>query len=291
MHHRLTTPDQTSQRKAASAGRVPFSTSIGLRSDNPGRGVRLLRGNPKERFLSEAEQLKLGDALQRAQAEGTHPAAIAAIRLLALTGCRKSEILTLRWIDIDFDRGFVRLPDLKTGPKTLPLARPVLDYLASLPRIEDNPYVLPGHKDGEHFVGLQKVWETLRDSIGLQDVRLHDLRHSFASVGSDEGDSLQVIGRLLGHSKITTTQRYTHLSLDPVKDAVERISGRIAAKLIPETEGDNRIMRIPLMLPAALLSKAMKLAERDGQTLDAFVAATLAQRVEAMAAEASAPGR
>jgi site-specific recombinase XerD len=93
----------------------------------------------------------------------------------------------------------------------------VIDYIASLPRIEGNPYVLPGDVKEGHFVGLPKIWTRIRSIIGLHDVRLHDLRHSFASVGTDEGDSLQVIGRLLGHSKITTTQRYAHLSLDPVK--------------------------------------------------------------------------
>jgi hypothetical protein len=108
------------------------------------------------------------------------------------------------------------------------------------------------------------------------------LRHSFASVGTDEGDSLQVIGRLLGHSKITTTQRYAHLSVNPVRDAVERIGGRIAAKLIPGAEGENRVMRIPLMVPVALLSKAMKLAEDQDQTLDAFITEALNARVEAM---------
>jgi hypothetical protein len=87
---------------------------------------------------------------------------------------------------------------------------------------------------------------------GCRDVRLHDLRHSFASVGTNEGDSLQVIGRLLGHSKITTTQRYAHLSLDPVKDAVERIGGRIAAKLIPGGATENRVMRVPFILNPAV---------------------------------------
>ncbi len=267
---------------AVFAAILAYGVSIGVLTENPGRGVILFKANEKERFLSEAEQLKLGDALERAQAEGTHPSAIAAIRLLALTGCRKSEILTLQWRDIDFDHGLLLLPDTKTGKKTLPLARPVIDYVASLPRIEGNPYVLPGDVEEAHFVGLQKVWAGIRDAVGLKDVRLHDLRHSFASVGTDEGDSLQVIGRLLGHSKITTTQRYAHLSVNPVRDAVERIGGRIAAKLIPGAEGENRVMRIPLMVPVALLSKAMKLAEDQDQTLDAFITEALNARVEAM---------
>ena len=258
---------------------LEFGVSIGALNDNSGRGVTLFKVNEKERFLSEAEQLRLGDALERAQTEGTHPSAIAAIRLLALTGCRKSEILGLRWRDVDFERGLLLLPDTKTGKKTFPLARPVIDYIASLPRIEGNPYVLPGDVEEAHFVGLQKIWTRIRYIIGLQDVRLHDLRHSFASVGTDEGDSLQVIGRLLGHSKITTTQRYAHLSLDPVRDAVERISGRIAAKLIPGAEAENRVMRIPLMVPVSLLSKAMKLADYHGQTLDAFITDALNARV------------
>src|SRR5579859_2053191 len=128
---------------AVFAAILAHGVSISALAENPGRGVILFKANEKERFLSEAEQLKLGDALARAQADGTHPSAIAAIRLLALTGCRKSEILTLQWRDVDLDHGLLLLPDTKTGKKTLPLARPVIDYIASLPRIEGNPYVLP----------------------------------------------------------------------------------------------------------------------------------------------------
>jgi integrase len=258
---------------------LEFGISISALAENPGRGVTLFKVNEKERFLSEAEQLRLGDALERAQTEGTHPGAIAAIRLLALTGCRKSEILSLRWHDINFERGLLLLADTKTGKKTLPLAKPAIDYIASLPRIEGNPYVFPGNVERTHFVGLQKIWARIRAAAGLQDVRLHDLRHSFASVGTDEGDSLQVIGRLLGHSKITTTQRYAHLSLDPVKDAVERIGGRIAAKLIPRAAGERRVTRIPLKVPVSLLGEAIRLAEQHGQTLDAFITDALRVRV------------
>ncbi|HEV2100510.1 MAG TPA: tyrosine-type recombinase/integrase [Stellaceae bacterium] len=267
---------------------LEFGVSIGALADNPGRGVKLFKMTEKERFLSEAEQLHLGDALERAQTDGTHPSAIAAIRLLALTGCRKSEILGLRWRDIDFERGLLLLPDTKTGKKTFPLAQPVIDYIASLPRIEGNPYVLPGNVEDAHLVGLQKIWTRIRSSVGLQDVRLHDLRHSFASVGIDEGDSLQVIGRLLGHSKITTTQRYAHLSLDPVKDAVERIAGRIAAKLIPGGTAENRVMRIPFMVPVPLLRKATKLAEYHGQTLDAFITDALHAKVAELNSDSEA---
>ena len=257
---------------------LEFGVSIGALADNPGRGVMLFKANEKERFLSETEQLRLGDALERAQTGGTNPSAIAAIRLLALTGCRKSEILGLRWRDVDFDRGLLLLPDTKTGRKTFPLARPVVDYIASLPRVEGNPYVLPGNVEKGHLVGLQKIWMRIRAATGLDDVRLHDLRHSFASVGTGEGDSLQVIGRLLGHSKITTTQRYAHLSLDPIRDAAERIGGRIATKLLPGAT-ENRLTRVPLMLPGSLLIMAMKLAEHHGQTLDAFITDALSARV------------
>lgn len=110
-----------------------------------------------------------------------------------MTGCRKSEILTLRWDDVDFERSCFTLRDSKTGRKTVSLGAPVLELLSKLPRHENNPYVLPGDKDGWHLVGLSKVWWRIRDKANLKDTRLHDLRHSFASVGVASGDSLFMI--------------------------------------------------------------------------------------------------
>ena len=156
--------------------------------------------------------------------------AIAAIRLL-LTGCRKQEILSLKWSFVDWERACLRLPDSKTGAKVIPLGAPALELLSSLPRLDENPHVLPSTTGNGHFVGLQKIWDTLRAKAELLDVRLHDLRHSFAAVGAVAGDSLLVIGKLLGQRDQKATQRYAHLSDTPVRSAADRISGNIAAAM------------------------------------------------------------
>jgi integrase len=130
----------------------------------------------RERFLSADELARLADAFERA--EGKEPtSAIAAIRLLILTGCRLSEILSLRWEWIDFERGCLILPDSKTGAKTVPLGAPALRALAEMSR-QGSPYVLPAERGDGHFVGIQKPWQRIRGA-GLEDVRIHDLRHSF----------------------------------------------------------------------------------------------------------------
>jgi integrase len=147
-----------------------------------------------------------------------------AIRLLIMTGCRKGEVLSLRWQDVDFERSCFRLPDSKTGAKTVPVGAAVLKLVEGLPRVHGNEFVLPGSKDGRHFVGLPKVWRRVRERAGLSEVRLHDLRHSFASVGAAGGDSLYMIGKLLGHQQSSTTARYAHLADDPLKAAADRIS-------------------------------------------------------------------
>jgi integrase len=202
-----------------------------IRADNPVRGITLYEGEEKERYLSPAELASLGEALTAAEENGVNPYAVAAIRMLVFTGCRKAEILTLRWDDIDWEHGCLRLPDSKTGKKTVTLGAPAVELLHGLPRVDDNPYVFPGAKDRAHLVGLQKIWHRLRNRPDLPDVRLHDLRHSFASVGAAGGDSLLIIGKLLGHKSAASTQRYAHLGDDPLRSAANRISQQIAAAM------------------------------------------------------------
>ncbi|HVT57080.1 MAG TPA: tyrosine-type recombinase/integrase [Thermoanaerobaculia bacterium] len=113
----------------------------------------------------------------------------------------------------------------------MPLGTAALELLASLPRYEGNPYVLPGEKPGSHLVEIAKTWQRLRKRAGLPDVRLHDMRHAFASIGAAAGLGLPVIGALLGHSQPATTARYAHLADDPLRAAADRISGEIAAAM------------------------------------------------------------
>jgi integrase len=216
------------------ASMMTYAVHAGLRPDNPARGIKKYPLKPRERYLSSKELAALGEALNAAEAEGENPYAVAAIRLLALTGCRKGEALSLRWDWVDFERVALRLPVSKTGAKSVPLGAPALELLNSLARVDGNPHVFPGAKGDGHFVGLQKVWTRIRARAGMNDLRLHDLRHSFASVGVGAGDSLYIVGKLLGHTQSRTTQRYAHLADDPLRVAAERISGQIAAAMTGE---------------------------------------------------------
>ena len=163
------------------------------------------------------------------RAEG--PFVLAAVRLLIFTGARLGEILGLHWQDVDIQRALMMLPDSKNGRKTIYLNAPALDVLASLPRLKNNPYVICGERKGAGLVNVQKPWRRLREQAGLDDVRLHDLRHSFASVAAAGGLSLPMIGKLLGHRSTLTTQRYAHLADDPARAANEMVAQRIAAAM------------------------------------------------------------
>ena len=214
----------------------------GLRQDgsNPCRHVQKYRSKAHERFLSEAELERLSAALLEAERNNIEsPYTIAAIRLLIFTGARRGEILSLQWSHVDFERAMLLLPDSKTGKKAIFLSAPALALLAEMPRIAGNPFVICGQETGSHLVNLQKPWNRIRKKAGLDDVRIHDLRHSFASVGAAGGLSLPMIGKLLGHTQSATTQRYAHLAADPIKAANEAIGQRIAAMMKGATDGDN----------------------------------------------------
>ncbi|MEI9914967.1 MAG: site-specific integrase [Methylovirgula sp.] len=155
--------------------------------------------------------------------------AAAASRLLIFTGCRLGEILNLRWSEVDLERGLLFLPDSKTGRKTVVLSAAAQSILAALPRL--GIYVIASETAGQEVekprADLKRPWALIKAPAGLADMRLHDLRHSFASVGAGAGMGLPVIGKLLGHSQASTTQRYAHLDADPVRAAANTIAEKI----------------------------------------------------------------
>jgi integrase len=210
---------------------MEFAIMRRLRADNPCRGVKRPAAKKLNRFMSEAEIVRLGEALAAEEKASGDPYPALAIKLLALTGCRRWEILSLEWGHVDFTHGLLRLEDSKTGQKVVYLNAPALMLLSEAPRIAGNPYVIAGKKAGCHFNGIAKVWSRVQKISGLEDVRLHDLRHSFASVGVGGNLSLPIIGALLGHANPSTTQRYAHLAADPLKRANEAVGAKIGAAL------------------------------------------------------------
>lgn len=221
-------------------------------SANPRSGVRLYEDGKGERFLSEEELRRLGEALREAETAGlpwqpkaganvkhvpkmaatareiVSPHAIAAIRLLMLTGCRAGEILNLQWKHVDLEHGLLNLADSKTGAKPVLLGAPAMKVLADIPRISGNPYVIVGDKPKLPRRDLKRPWSRIIKHAGLDGLRLHDLRHSFASVGAASGMGLTVVGKLLGHQSTSTTARYSHLADDPLRRASDAIAGRIS---------------------------------------------------------------
>ncbi len=211
----------------------------GVRTDgvNPCWKVKRYKEVKRERYLTPDELARLGQVLRESDAE---PEAANCIRLLLLTGCRLGEIQTLKWDFIDFDAGVLRLPDSKTGAKIVPIGQAVIDALKEIPKLKDNPYVITGRVEGQYLTDIQKPWRRLRKRAGLDGLRIHDLRHSFASDALQLGQDLTMIGRLLGHTQVQTTARYAHLKTDPIRAAADAVSEAIAAALAnapkPETE-------------------------------------------------------
>jgi integrase len=227
---------------------------------NPCRGAKRYAEHKIERFLSSEELTRLGDALAAAEVgclvldaghsvlqiperrkrggqkrtgpRSENPYAVAVIRLLLLTGCRLGEILELKWSHVEFDRRLLFLPDSKTGAKTVYLSQPALKILKSIPRIDGSPHVFPGKNPSEALRSIRKPWEHICKAAKLENLRLHDMRHSFASVGAANGLSLPMIGALLGHSQPSTTARYAHLAASPLHEAADVIAAQIAGAMI-----------------------------------------------------------
>jgi integrase len=210
---------------------MSFAMTRKLRSDNPAAGIKKPPVRKMERFLSEEEIARLARALDAEFATNGNPYPPAAIKLLLLTGARRGEIAGLQWQNVDFKQKCLRLPDSKTGAKVIYLNEPALDIIRALPRLSNNLYVIPGNRIGARSGAIDKVWARVRSAAGLRDVRLHDLRHSFASIGVVDGLSLPIIGALLGHKHSATTARYAHLAPGPLRIANDAVGSRIAAAM------------------------------------------------------------
>jgi integrase len=209
-----------------------FAVKRGLRAENPAHGIKKPPVRKMNRFLSEREFAQLAAALDAELKYSLNPFAVAAIMLLVMTGCRKGEILSLEWTEVDFENRCLRLRESKSGAKIVYLNSLAVAVLMKLPREVGNPLVIGGSKKGAGIVGIDKVWSRVRADAGLIDVRIHDLRHSFASIGVRNGLNLPVLGALLGHKHTITTSRYAHLSDDPVREAAERIGRQIADAMV-----------------------------------------------------------
>lgn len=235
LHHGMRASPGAANRVLALLSKMcALAEQWGLRDPgtNPVKGIERYRERKRERHLLPAELSRLGDVLREAELLRTEsPSVIALIRLLLLTGARLGEVLSLQWKQIDWEAGTVRLEDSKTGPKTLYLSDAARAVLAQLPRVEGNPWCLPGRRHGKGLVNPQKPWRRIRMQAGLDDVRLHDLRHTYASVAARGGFSLPMIGALLGHMEAQTTQRYAHLVGNPVQAAAEQVGEAIRLAL------------------------------------------------------------
>lgn len=230
------------------------------KQSNPCFNLEKFRETKRQRYLSKDEFARLGAVLATVAEECLESLyVVAAIRLLMFTGARVGEILTLKWSFVDLQRRLLILPDSKTGQKMITLNSAAVEVLQSLPRVQDNPYVIIGRVERKYLVNLQKPWRRIRDLAGLGDARLHDLRHTFASTVAAEGGSLPMIGKLLGHKHTATTARYVHLVEDASHALNQKAGSAISSALNPELKSEA----------AMLAEDPARLEELRGLVMDA----------------------
>ena len=230
-HHDLRhIPYQANRNLEVISKMFSMAEMCGMRPDgsNPRLHIKKHPEEKRERYLSQKELSDLGSVLNEAEEMGVDDIyAISAIRLLIFTGCRLNEIMSLKWTEVDLANSCLRLSDSKTGARVVHLGPPALDLLKNLKRQPKNPWVVCGKIPGTNRKEIQKFWQRIRKRAGIEDVRIHDLRHSFASNAVAQGMSLPMIGKLLGHTQVQTTARYAHLAADPVKAAASSVSCNI----------------------------------------------------------------
>ena len=235
---------------------LEFAVKTKRLSANPARGVVLLKTDSKQRFLSEQEVAAVSDALRELEAEVRVSTTMAdAIRLLMLSGCRRGEVLSLEWPWVDLERSCLRLPDSKTGAKVVPLGDAAVELLrerrqAAEKEETSSRFVFPAARGDGACVGIPRAWELVRaratehlreqyrkegrpaaHAPNLGDVRLHDLRHSFASFAIARGAPLFIVGKVLGHKQARTTELYAHLSDNPLRSVANSTADFIAGAM------------------------------------------------------------
>jgi integrase len=256
-------PYQANRLVAVIASMFGFAARQGIvaRGVNPAQGIERFRESARERFLGIEELNRLGETLRLAETEGLpwrsdggkpeskhlvreenrrtvlSPEVVLAFRLLMFTGARLREILTLQWSHIDFERGLINLPDSKTGRKTIVMSAATIDLLRD--RERRGPFVIPGLDANRSRSDLKKPWRAIQLHAGLEGVRIHDLRHTFASIGAGASLGLPIVGKLLGHSQPATTARYAHLDADPLRRASNVIGDHLAAALAGHNPGSK----------------------------------------------------
>jgi integrase len=241
------TPYQANRLVAVVASMYVFAVRQGIvqRGTNPAQGIERFREFARERYLGIEELNRLGETLRLAETEGlpwqfetgtpeskhlpreenrrtifAQEVVVLAFRLLVFTGARLREILTLQWADIDFERGLINLSDSKTGKKTIVISAATAALLKD--SVRRGTFVVPGLDADRSRSGLQKPWRAVRRDAALEGVRIHDLRHTFASIGAGASLGLPIVDKLLGHSQPVTTARYAHLDADPLRRASVR---------------------------------------------------------------------
>ncbi len=230
LHNKIGAKTPVQANRVHSLLRKIFAEAESMRyipqNSNPSVYTKKYKEKPVERFLTPEETNKLESVL--CKYEDKYYSAVLALRLLMYTGCRKEEILTLKWENIKDELSLLQIEKSKTGAKNIPVAQEVLDMLEGAFKV--NEYVCFGKFEDSRLVGLQKIWERLRKEAGLEDVRIHDLRHSFASTAISNGISLEFISKLLGHKRTSTTEYYyAHLQNDPLIEAANKIATKISS--------------------------------------------------------------